>query len=67
MPIMTDKKKWQLNLDKVFCPKCNEQMPSLRISKDIHQLMWGGWTCPNCGCKMDKFGEEIKIVEDSAK
>ncbi|MCK5833172.1 hypothetical protein KAH81_05815 [bacterium] len=61
---MSDKlKKWKMNLDKVLCPKCNEQMPTLRIPQEIHQLMWGGWTCPKCGCKMDKFGKEIAIVE----
>jgi hypothetical protein len=25
--------------------------------------MWGGWTCSNCGCEMDKWGTEINIAE----
>ena len=52
--------KFGINLEKVYCPKCNEQMPAVRIPENIHQLMWGGWTCPNCGCKMNKYGEEIE-------
>jgi len=55
---MTD--KWGINLKEVHCPNCDEKMPALRIPKDIHQLMWGGWTCPNCGCKMDKFGNKVE-------
>jgi hypothetical protein len=22
------------------------------------EAMWGGWTCPKCGCKLDKYGQE---------
>jgi len=48
-----------VNLEKVICPKCGEQLPALRVPKDMHELMWGGWTCPKCGCRMDKWGKEI--------
>lgn len=51
---------WGINLEKVRCPKCHEQMPSLRIPDGLHQLMWGGWTCPQCGLKMDKWGKPLE-------
>jgi hypothetical protein len=22
------------------------------------QVLWGGWTCPECGCDVDRFGKE---------
>ncbi|WP_193332503.1 hypothetical protein [Pseudoalteromonas ulvae] len=55
----TERSQMEINLNKVFCPKCDEKMPALRIPKNIQQLMWGGWTCPKCDCKMDKFGKKI--------
>jgi hypothetical protein len=55
----TDRSKMDVNLDKVICPQCDEKMPALRIPKNIQQLVWGGWVCPKCDCKMDKFGKEI--------
>ncbi|WP_041415871.1 hypothetical protein [Shewanella halifaxensis] len=55
----TERSKMAVNLDKVFCSNCDEKMPALRIPENIQQLMWGGWTCPKCDCKMDKFGKEI--------
>jgi hypothetical protein len=24
----------------------------------LEEMMWGGWTCPNCGCKVDRYGKE---------
>jgi Zn finger protein HypA/HybF involved in hydrogenase expression len=55
----SERSKMAINLDKVFCPKCDEKMPALLIPENIQQLMWGGWTCPKCDGKMDKFGKEI--------
>jgi hypothetical protein len=45
------------NLDAVDCPRCGERMPRVRLPTSLHQMMWGGWTCPNCGCEMDKWGK----------
>jgi hypothetical protein len=22
------------------------------------EALWGGWTCPQCGCQVDKYGRE---------
>lgn len=49
--------KWGINLRTVHCPDCNEPMPKVRIPKDVHELMWGGWTCGKCGCQSGRSGE----------
>ncbi len=46
-----------INLEAVQCPACGERMPAIRLPKDLHQMMWGGWTCPKCECRMDKWGK----------
>lgn len=51
--------KWGINLDTVHCPECKERMPMLRVPDNLHQLMWGGWRCPKCGCQMDKWGKPL--------
>lgn len=48
-----------VNTEKVKCPKCGQEQPKIRIPKGIKEALWGGWTCENCGCKMDKYGNEI--------
>ena len=48
-----------INLEEVHCPKCNERMPAMRIPEGLHQILWGGWTCPRCGCQMDKWGKAV--------
>lgn len=53
------KNKNETNLFKVKCPKCNTEQSFIRVPKDIKEAVWGGYTCSNCGCKMDKFGNEI--------
>jgi hypothetical protein len=50
---------WGINLIKVNCPNCDIAQPVMRIPKDIKELLWGGWTCRKCECKMDKYGKII--------
>jgi predicted RNA-binding Zn-ribbon protein involved in translation (DUF1610 family) len=52
-----------INLAKVFCPKCAEPMPRIRRPKNERQRLSGGWTCPKCGCEMDKYGVDINDEE----
>jgi hypothetical protein len=49
-----------INTKSVNCPKCGERMRSLRTPASLRQAMWGGWTCPKCGCEMDKWGKAIE-------
>ena len=51
-------KKWGVNLKTVNCPKCDQEQPKIRKPKGFQEIMWGGSTCSNCGCKMDKYGVE---------
>jgi hypothetical protein len=51
--------KWGVNLRGSHCPRCNSKMPSVRVPKSSAQTLWGGSTCCNCGCEVDKWGREI--------
>lgn len=51
-------KKLGVNLKTVHCPDCNEEQPKRRKPQGWHEILWGGSTCKNCGCKMDKWGEK---------
>jgi ssDNA-binding Zn-finger/Zn-ribbon topoisomerase 1 len=53
-----NKSKWSINPDRVNCPDCGEPMPRVRRPRTMKQALWGGWTCPKCGCDMDKWGEK---------
>jgi hypothetical protein len=53
------KNKWGINLDSVSCPRCNTVLPQVRKPRSLQQSVWGGWTCPNCGVGMDKWGREM--------
>lgn len=53
------KNRWGINLRPVSCPKCGKQVPRVRVPTSASEGLWGGVTCPNCGCKMDKWGRKI--------
>ncbi len=42
-----------------YCPKCNTKLPIWRKPKNKRQALWGGDTCPNCGCEVDRKGKEV--------
>jgi hypothetical protein len=42
----------------VKCPRCSTPMPMVRKPTSTQEGLWGGWTCPQCGCKVDKYGNE---------
>jgi hypothetical protein len=43
------------------CPSCDAPLPAVRRPKNFRQMMWGGWTCANCGKEFDKW---LKPVEE---
>ena len=53
-------KNLKINLAKVYCPKCKHEQPKVRKPNGLKDALWGGFTCSNCNCKMDKFGKERK-------
>ncbi|MFV0531655.1 MAG: hypothetical protein ACK5MD_09515 [Flavobacteriales bacterium] len=48
-----------INVNRVYCPKCNEKQPIIRKPKNQRQALYGGYTCKKCGTEMDKYGTEI--------
>ena len=52
------KKKLSVNLKAVKCPECGIEQPKVRKPKGMQEILWGGSTCKECGCKMDKQGKK---------
>jgi hypothetical protein len=50
------KNKWGINFYGVVCPDCGVEMSRVRMPNSFKQVIWGGHTCPNCQCEMDKWG-----------
>jgi hypothetical protein len=55
--------KWGINFRRPNCTECGEPMPIVRTPASWQQALWGGWTCPQCGLELDKWG---KPAEDQA-
>jgi hypothetical protein len=54
--------RWGVNwkgLAGAECPQCGEPVPAVRVPKNRRQTLWGGWTCDECGCEIDKWGREV--------
>jgi hypothetical protein len=56
----TQASAWGIHLNTVHCPACDQPMPTFRWPTGIAQLLWGGWTCRHCGCRMDKWGKALE-------
>ena len=56
---------WGINLKagRIHCPRCGERIPSIRKPASHQQAIWGGGTCPKCGCEVDKWGREVGKLE----
>jgi hypothetical protein len=61
------KNDWGVNPDPVSCPKCNAQLSYIRQPKSFRQALWGGYTCANCNCEIDKWGREIAPSKSSKR
>ncbi|MGO8690278.1 MAG: hypothetical protein ACLQLG_11645 [Thermoguttaceae bacterium] len=43
------------------CPNCGQMLGSGKPGKRTwEQVLWGGGTCPGCGCDVDRHGNERK-------
>lgn len=54
--------RWGLNFkswEGTDCPRCGSSLPPAQFPKTFRQALWGGWTCDDCGCAIDKWGREI--------
>ena len=52
--------KWAINLKPLVCSICRTRGPRVRLPKSKRELMWGGWTCRQCGTELDKFGQPVE-------
>ena len=48
-----------INTKRLVCPSCGAEAPKFRKPKNKRQLLWGGFTCEQCGAEVDKWGREI--------
>ncbi len=40
------------------CPRCGQKLGDKKLgARSITQILWGGWTCPQCGCDVDRHGK----------
>lgn len=46
-------------LSPVQCPNCKHPISRVRVPKDTREMLWGGFTCQNCGKKFDKWLKEL--------
>jgi hypothetical protein len=53
--------RWGMSLSRKNCPRCGAPLPMFRKPASASEIMWGGWTCQRCGCKVDKYGREIAL------
>jgi len=44
----------KITLAQQYCPVCGEALPRIRRPQTWREAMWGGFTCPNCGTKLDR-------------
>jgi hypothetical protein len=49
-----------VNFDPTQCAGCGAKLPTIRKPANVRQALWGGWTCRNCGCEMDKWGRPLR-------
>ncbi|MGE5185980.1 MAG: hypothetical protein ACM31C_28180 [Acidobacteriota bacterium] len=52
--------RWGINLRPLACPKCGSKRGGVvRAPHSVEQAAWGGRTCGDCGCRMDKWGRQV--------
>jgi hypothetical protein len=42
------------------CPDCQALLPRFRRRENGQLMTWGGATCAECGCEVDRKGRKIK-------
>ena len=45
-----------INLKPAVCTQCGTPAPAIRKPANRRQMLWGGWTCAECGYELDKWG-----------
>jgi hypothetical protein len=45
-----------INTRSVACPTCLTGLPIIRFPMSLRQVLFGGWTCNQCGTETDMWG-----------
>ena len=54
------KTRFGINFVNVFCPVCRIAVSTLFSKpRTFREWIWGGATCNNCDCRMDKWGDPV--------
>jgi len=61
------KGRWGINTKSARCLQCDTRAPVVRVPKNLDQMLWGGWTCSECGYELDKWGEPVEKQPFPAK
>jgi hypothetical protein len=61
------KGRWGINTKSARCLQCDKPAPVVRVPKNLNQMLWGGWTCSECGYELDKWGEPVEKQPFPAK
>jgi hypothetical protein len=41
------------------CPDCGTVLPKWRKTRNLKQVLWGGWTCLSCRVELDRPGRKV--------
>lgn len=47
-------------INSIVCAKCGTKPPRFGNPRKWRHIIWGGWTCRNCGAAHDRYGRATK-------
>ncbi|MCO4747573.1 MAG: hypothetical protein KC912_22420 [Proteobacteria bacterium] len=50
---------WAMAQPEKNCPDCGQLLPNRGPKRTGRQIFFGGWTCQNCGCELDRHGKKL--------
>jgi hypothetical protein len=54
------KTRWGINtVTQIECPGCHRLHGQIRNPRNVRQMLWGGFTCSQCGVEVDKWNRLI--------
>ncbi|WP_425614118.1 hypothetical protein NA78x_003979 [Anatilimnocola sp. NA78] len=59
--------RFGINLRAVHCPECGRKLRFLRMPTSLRQMCWGGYTCRDCNCEIDRWGQPLETASTANK
>jgi len=57
--------RWGINIREEYCcSRCGVTLPVRHKPNNLRQLLWGGWTCQECGTELDKWCQPVNQTEN---